>query len=39
MFIEFQSENYYKKSYFDILKYKLACSSLELEGYADDLIS
>ena len=37
MFLEFESDNNYKKSYFDMLKYRLAYGSLELEGIDDDL--
>ena len=37
MFLEFESDNDYKKSYFDMLKYRLAYASLELEGIDDDL--
>lgn len=37
MFLELESDNAYKKSYFEMLKYRLAYGSLELEGIDDDL--
>lgn len=37
MFLELKEENDYKKAYFEMLKYRLAYGSLELEGMSDDL--
>ena len=37
MFLEFKNDNDYKKAYFEMLKYRLAYASLELEGIDDDL--
>ena len=38
MFIELKDEkNNYRKQYFDMLKYRLAYGSLELEGEEGDL--
>lgn len=37
MFLELQSNHEFKKTYFEMLKYRLAYGSLELEGIKDDL--
>lgn len=37
MFLELKSDNDYKEAYFEMLKYRLAYASLELEGIDDDL--
>ena len=37
MFLELKSDNDYKEAYFEMLKYRLAHASLELEGIDDDL--
>ena len=37
MFLELEYDNEFKRSYFEMLKYRLAYGSLELEGYSDDL--
>ncbi len=37
MFLELKSDNEFKTSYFETLKYRLAFASLELEGISDDL--
>ena len=37
MFFELEYDNEFKRAYFEMLKYRLAYGSLELEGYNDDL--
>ena len=37
MFLELEYNNAFKKCYFDMLKYRLAFGSLELEGYSENL--
>ena len=37
MFLELSKESNFKKNYFEMLKYRLAFASLELEGMSDDL--
>ena len=37
MFLELSKESNFKKTYFEMLKYRLAFASLELEGISDDL--
>lgn len=39
MFLELKSDGSFKKRYFEMLKYRLAYGSLELEGIEDDLAS
>lgn len=39
MFLELKSDGSFKKRYFEMLKYRLAYGSLELEGIDDDLAS
>ncbi len=39
MFLEFKNEGTFKRKYFEMLKYRLAYGSLELEGITDDLAS
>ena len=37
MFLELQSNHVFRKNYFDMLKYRLAYGSLQLEGIDDDV--
>ena len=37
MFVELKTDSKFKKDYFEMLKYRLAYASLELEGISDDL--